>query len=78
MLRTAITEVSYMSNTKRAILFLLLAVGLIILLIGATTSAYSAMTGVLSFFIFLFSSFALGRSWALKRYKAQQDLDTAL
>ena len=70
MLRTATTEAIYMSNTKRAILFLLLAAGLVILIVGATTSVYSAMTGVLSFFIFLFGSFALGRSWALKKYKA--------
>ena len=67
-----------MSNFKRAILFLLLAVGLVLLIVGAATSAYSAMTGVISFFIFLLGSFAIGRSWALKKYKAQQDLDTAL
>lgn len=67
-----------MSNAKRAMLFLLFAVGLIVLIVGATTSAYSAMTGVLSFFIFLFGSFAIGRKWALERYKSQQDSDTGL
>jgi len=65
-------------NTRRAILFLLLIAGLVLLIVGATTSAYPATTGVLSFFIFLFGSFALIRKWALDKYKSQQDLDRAL
>ena len=65
-----------MSNAKWVILFLLATTGLTLLIVGATTSAYSAMTGVLSFFIFLFGSFAIGRSWALERYKYQETTDT--
>lgn len=67
-----------MSNARRAILYLVSAIGIILLIVGATTSAYSAMTGVLSFFIFLFGSFAIGRKWALERYESQQDSDTGL
>lgn len=59
-------------NAQRAILFLLFAVGLILLIVGATTSAYSTITGVIIFLCFLFGSAALGRWWGLKRRKTEK------
>jgi len=58
-------------NARRAILFLLFAVGLILLIVGATTSAYSAITGVIVFLCFLFGGGVLERWWGLKRRKTQ-------
>ena len=58
-------------NAKRAILFLLFAVGLILLIVGATTAAYSTITGVIIFLCFLFSSEVFRRWWGLKRRKTE-------
>ena len=54
-------------NTKQAIVFLLFAVGLIILIVGWTTSAYAFWLGVIIFHGFLFSSIALRKLWRIKR-----------
>ena len=59
-------------NAKRAILFLLFAVGLILLIVGATTSAYSTITGVIVFLCFLFACGVLERWWGLKRKKTER------
>ena len=58
-------------NTRRAIVSLLFAVGLILLIVGATTSAYSTITGVIIFLCFLFGGGALERWWSLKRKKTE-------
>jgi len=54
-------------NAKRAIVFLLFAVGLILLIVGTTTSAYAFWTGVIVFHCFLFCSIALRKLWGVKR-----------
>ena len=70
--RQEVKEVINMTeNAKRAILFLLFAVGLILLIVGATTSAYSTITGVIIFLCFLFGSEVLRRWWGLKRRKTE-------
>jgi len=58
-------------NARRAILFLLFAVGLILLIVGATTSAYSTITGVIIFLCFLLGSGVLRQWWALKRKRTE-------
>lgn len=58
-------------NAQRAVLFLLFAVGLILLIVGATTSAYSTITGVIIFLCFLFGAGVLRRWWGLKRRKTE-------
>ena len=54
-------------NAKRAIAFVVFAVGLVLLIVGATTSAYSTMTGVIAFLCLLFVSIALRILWGLKK-----------
>lgn len=64
-------EVINMSiNAKRAVTFILFAIGLILLIVGATTSAYATMTGVIIFLCCLFGSIALRILWGLKREKS--------
>lgn len=54
-------------NAKRAITFIVFAVGIILLIVGATTDAYSTMTGVIIFLCFLAVSIALRILWGLKK-----------
>lgn len=57
-------------NVKRTVTFLVFALGLILLIVGATTTAYSTMTGVIIFLCFLFASFALRILWNVGKEKA--------
>jgi len=52
-------------NVKKAIRSLVLAVGLILLIVGVTTSAYSTMTGVIVFLCLLACSIALRIVWGV-------------
>lgn len=54
-------------NAKRAITFVVFAAGIVFLIVGWTTSAYSTMTGVIIFLCFLFASIALRILWGLKK-----------
>ena len=56
-------------NTKQAIVWLVFAAGLILLIVGATTSAYDTMIGVIIFLCFLAVSIALRKLWGLKKDK---------
>jgi len=57
-------------NSKRTIAFVVFAVGLIPLIVGATTTAYSTIVGVIIFLPFLFASIALEKLWGLKKEKS--------
>ena len=52
-------------NAKRAVTFILFAVGIILLIVGAATPAYSTMVGVIIFLCFLAASIALRVLWGL-------------
>lgn len=54
-------------NARRAIAFAILAAGIILLVVGATTSAYDTMTGVIIFLCCLFASITLKMLWGLKK-----------
>ena len=56
-------------NTKRAIVWLVFAAGIILGLLGWTSYAYSSMTGTIIFLCFLFVSVALKILWGLKKEK---------
>jgi len=56
-------------NTKRAIIWLVFAAGIILGLLGWTGYAYSSMTGTIVFLCFLFVSVALKILWGLKKEK---------
>ena len=56
-------------NAKRAITFIVFAVGIILLIVGATTDVYSTMTGVIIFLCFLAASITLRILWGLKEKK---------
>ena len=58
-------------NAKRAIVWLIFAAGLILLIVGATTSVYETMTGVIIFLCFFFASITLRILWGLKRKKGE-------
>jgi len=58
-------------NAKRAIAWLIFAVGLILGIVGWTTPAYASMTGTIIFLCFLFASIALRILWGLKRKKGE-------
>jgi len=58
-------------NAKRAIVWLVFAVGLILGIVGWTNLAYSVMTGTIIFLCFLVVSIALRILWGLKREKGE-------
>lgn len=57
-------------NAKRAVVWLVFAVGLILGILGWTNLAYSVMTGTIIFLCFLFASIALRILWGLRRRKS--------
>jgi len=54
-------------NVKRAITFLVFAIGIILGILGWTNFAYSPMAGTIIFLCFLFGSIALRTLWGLRR-----------
>jgi hypothetical protein len=54
-------------NTKRAFVWLVFAVGLILGIVGWATEAYSSMTGTIIFLCFLFVTSALRILWGIRR-----------
>ncbi len=56
-------------NAKRAIVWLVFAVGLILGVLGWTSVAYSGTTGTIIFLCFLVVSVALRILWGLRRRK---------
>ena len=58
-------------NAKRAIVWLVFVVGLILGIVGWTNLAYSVMTGTIIFLCFLVVSIALRILWGLKREKGE-------
>jgi hypothetical protein len=54
-------------NTKRAFVWLVFAVGLILGIVGWATEAYSSMTGTIIFLCFLFVTIALRILWGIRR-----------
>ena len=61
-------EVANMTeNAKRAITYVVFAVGIILFIVGAVTTAYSTLTGVTIFFVFLAVSITLRTVWRLWR-----------
>lgn len=52
-------------NAKRAITFILFAVGIILLIVGWTTTAYSLVTGLIIFLCLFAGSIALRIVWGL-------------
>jgi len=54
-------------NAKRAVVFTILAIGLIFLIIGWVTSTFAFWTGVIVFHCFLFVSIVLRVLWGVKR-----------
>ena len=54
-------------NAKRAITFIVVAVGIILLIVGAATTAYSTWAGIIIFLCFLAASIALRKLWGLGR-----------
>jgi hypothetical protein len=54
-------------NAKRAIVWLVFAAGLILGIVGWTTSAYASSTGTIIFLCFLFACIALRILWGFKR-----------
>lgn len=64
-------EVINMSaNAKRAIVWLVFAVGLILGILGWTNYAYASMTGTIIFLCFLVVSIALRILWGVKKRKS--------
>jgi len=59
------------SNAKRAIVWLVFAVGLILGILGWTNYAYASMTGTIIFLCCLFVSIALGILWGLRKGKRE-------
>ncbi len=57
-------------NAKRAITFVVFAVGLILGILGWTSFVYSPITGTIIFLCFLFASIALRIFWGLSRRKS--------
>ena len=57
-------------NAKRAIVWLVFAVGLILGILGWTNFAYSVMTGTIIFLCFLVVSIALRILWGVKKRKS--------
>lgn len=58
-------------NAKRAITFIVFAVGLILGIVGWATSAYASITGTIIFLCFLAVALALRILWGLKREKGE-------
>jgi len=58
-------------NAKRAIVWLVFAVGLILGLLGWTNLAYSPIVGTIIFLCFLFVAIALRILWGLKKKKGE-------
>ena len=56
-------------NTKKAIVWLVFAAGIILGLLGWMSYAYSSTTGTIIFLCFLFVSIALKILWGLKKEK---------
>ena len=54
-------------NAKRAIVFVVFAVGLVLGIVGWATDAYTSVTGTVIFLGFLFASIALRIFWGLKK-----------
>ena len=54
-------------NAKRAIVWLVFAVGLILGIVGWATSAYASITGTIIFLCLLAVAIALRILWGLKR-----------
>ncbi len=54
-------------NAKRAIVWLVFAVGLILGIVGWATSAYDSIIGTIIFLCFFFVSIALRILWGLKK-----------
>ena len=54
-------------NTKRAFVWLVFAVGLILGIVGWATEAYSSWTGTIIFLCFLFVTIALRILWGIRR-----------
>ena len=54
-------------NTKRAFVWLVFAVGLILGIVGWATEAYSSLIGTIIFLCFLFATMALRILWGLRR-----------
>lgn len=63
--------VNITENAKRAIVWLIFAVGLILGIVGWATSAYASITGTIIFLCFLFASIALRILWGLKKRKGE-------
>ena len=57
-------------NAKRAIVWLVFAVGLILGIVGWTNLAYSVMTGTIIFLCFLVVTIALRILWGLGKRKS--------
>ena len=57
-------------NTKRAVVWLVFAVGLILGILGWTNLAYSVMTGTIIFLCFLVVTIALRILWGLRKEKS--------
>ena len=57
-------------NAKRAIVWLVFAVGLILGILGWTSFAYSVMTGTIIFLCFLVVSIVLRILWGVKKRKS--------
>jgi len=57
-------------NAKRAVVWLVFAVGLILGILGWTNLAYSVMTGTIIFLCFLVVTIALRILWGLKKEKS--------
>ena len=58
-------------NAKRAIVWLVFAIGLVLGIVGWATSAYASMTGTIIFLCFLAVTIALKILWGLKRKKGK-------
>ncbi len=58
-------------NAKRAIVWLVFAVGLILGIVGWATSAYDSIIGTIIFLCFLFVTIALRILWGLRRRKGE-------
>ena len=57
------------ANAKKAIVWLVFAVGLILGILGWTNYAYASMTGTIIFLCFLFVSITLRILWGLRKGK---------
>ena len=58
-------------NAKRAIVWLVFALGLILGIVGWATCAYASIIGTIIFLCFLFISIALRILWGLKKRKGE-------